>query len=145
MLEAAQLAASYSKAWRELLHAVDVYWVHPDQLSKTPPPGQYLEKGAFIILGKKNHIKSVPLRVAIGAVTKENYVLIIGGPTEAVRKQTNNLVEVIPGGEKSSLLAKRIRKLLMEKAFKEQQMPVSEISIQEIQSFIPYGRGEIAV
>jgi predicted ribosome quality control (RQC) complex YloA/Tae2 family protein len=145
ILEAAQLAASYSKAWREMLHAVDVYWVHPDQLSKSPPSGQYLEKGAFIILGKKNHIKSVPLRVAIGAVTKENHVLIIGGPTEAVRKQTNNLVEVIPGGEKSSLLAKRVRKLLMEKAFKEQKMPASEISIQEIQSFVPYGKGEIAV
>jgi predicted ribosome quality control (RQC) complex YloA/Tae2 family protein len=143
ILEAAQLAASYSKAWREMLHTVDVYWVHPEQLSKTPPPGQYLEKGAFIVIGKKDYIRSVPLRIAIGLLMQENLILVIGGPPEAVRKQTDVFVELIPGKEKSSILAKRVRKLLAEKSYKIRNAPLPEILLLEIQSFIPYGQGEI--
>jgi len=142
--EAAQLAASYSRAWREMLHAIDVYWVHPDQLSKSPPPGQYLEKGAFIIRGKKNHVRNVPLRVAVGMVMKENRVEVVGGPPEAIRKQTNLYVEIIPGQQTSSSLAKHIRKLLAEKAPAEWRKQILEISLEEIRGFIPSGKGEIA-
>ena len=143
MLEAAQAAASYSKAWREMLHAVDVYWVHPDQLSKTPPSGQFLEKGSFVIIGKKNYIRSVPLRIAIGIFTQESFVSVVGGPSESVRKQTDVLVELIPGKERSSVLVKRIRKLLTEKSYAIRHAPMLAIQLQEIQSFIPYGQGEI--
>jgi len=142
--EAAQLAASYSRAWREMLHAIDVYWVHPDQLSKSPPLGQYLAKGAFIVRGKKNYVRNVPLRVAVGIVMKENQVVVVGGPTEAIRKQTEVCVEVVPGQQTSSELAKHIRKLLTEKAFKEWRKQVSEISLEEVQRFIPSGKGAIA-
>jgi len=143
--EAAQLAASYSKAWKETLPAINVYWVHPNQLSKSPPPGQYLKKGSFIIHGKKNYIRNVPLRVTVGIVMKENRVEVVGGPPDAVRKQTEVYVEVIPGKETSSSLAKHIRKLLTERAFARWQKRLPEISLEEIQSFIPSGKGEIAL
>jgi len=143
--EAAQLAASYSRAWREMLTAIDVYWVHPDQLSKSPPPGQYLEKGAFIIRGKKNYVRKVPLRVAVGMVMKENCVEVVGGPPEAIKKQTNLYVEIIPGQQTSSSLAKHIRRLLTEKAPAEWRKQILEISLEEIQSFIPSGKGEISL
>jgi len=142
--EAAQLAASYSKAWREMLPAIDVYWVHPNQLSKSPPPGQYLEKGAFIIRGKKNYVRKVSLRVAVGMVMKENRVEVVGGPPEAIKKQTNLYVEITLGQQTSSTLAKHIRKLLTEKASAEWRKQILEISLEEIQSFIPSGKGEIA-
>jgi len=141
--EAAQLAASYSRAWREMFHAIDVYWVHPDQLSKSPPPGQYLEKGAFIIRGKKNYVRNIPLRIAVGMVMKENRVEVVGGPPEAIRKQTNLYVEIIPGQQTSSSLAKHIRKLLNQKAPAEWRKQILEISLEEIQSFIPSGKGEV--
>lgn len=143
--EAAELAASYSKAWKETLHAIDVYWVHPNQLSKSPPPGQYLEKGAFIIHGKKNYVRNVALRLAIGIVMKENRVEVVGGPPDAVRKQTEVYVEVIPGKETSGPLAKHIRKLLAKKAFTQWRKQIPEISLTEIQSFIPSGKGETAL
>jgi len=143
--EAAQLAASYSRAWREMLPTIDVYWVRPEQLSKSPPPGQYLEKGAFIIHGKKNYIRNVLLRVAIGIVTKETQVKVVGGPPEAIKKQTNIYMEVVPGKEQSRALAKQIRKLLIEKAPAEWQRKVSETSLEEIQGFIPSSKGEIAL
>jgi len=143
--EAAQLAASYSRAWREMFHAIDVYWVHPDQLSKSPPPGQYLEKGAFIIRGKKNYVRNVPMRVAIGIVMKENLVAVVGGPPEAIKKQTNVYVEVIPGQQTSSTLAKHIRRLLAEKAPSEWRREILETSLDEIQAFIPSGKGAISL
>jgi len=142
--EAAQLAASYSRAWREMLPAIDVFWMNPDQLSKSPPSGQYLEKGAFVIRGKKNYVRNVPLRIAVGVVMKENRVEVVGGPPEAIEKQTNLYVEIIPGQQTSSSLAKHVRKLLIDKAPAEWRKQILEISLGDIQGFIPLGKGEIA-
>jgi len=141
--EAAQLAASYSRAWRETLHAIDVYWVHPEQLSKSPPPGQYLEKGAFIIRGKKNYVRKVPLAVAVGIKVEKNQITVIGGPPEVVKKQTNVYVEVTPGQQTSSSLTRHIRKLLAEKALPEWRKQILETSLEDIQGFIPSGKGAI--
>jgi len=143
--EAAQLAASYSRAWREMLSAVDVYWVTPEQVSKSPPPGQYLKKGAFMIHGSKNYVRGVPLRVAIGIKPKEGQAMIIGGPVEAITNQTNLCVEIISGEQTSSKLAKQIRRLLAEKAPKALKKEILEIPLEEIQSFIPLGRGMVKV
>jgi predicted ribosome quality control (RQC) complex YloA/Tae2 family protein len=143
LYEAAQLAASYSRAWREMLGAIDVYWVRPEQVSKTPPSGQYLKKGSFIIHGAKNYVKNVPLRVAIGVQKKDEQLRVIGGPTDAIRKQTSTYVEVIPGEESSGTLAKQIRHLLSKKAAPDWQKMISEIPTEQIQQFIPVGRGTI--
>ena len=143
--EAAQLAASYSKAWRELFHAVDVYWVYPNQLSKSPPPGQYLEKGSFIVNGKKNHLRKILLSITIGITIKENQITVVGGPTEFVKKQAIHYVEVVPGQEPSSSLAKNIRKLLAEKAPAEWRKQIIATPLGEIQNFIPSGKGAIAL
>jgi len=143
--EAAQLAASYSKAWRELFHAVDVYWVYPNQLSKSPPPGQYLEKGSFIVNGKKNRLRKILLSITIGITIKENQITVVGGPTEFVKKQAIHYVEVVPGQEPSSSLAKNIRKLLAEKAPTEWRKQIIATPLGEIQNFIPSGKGAIAL
>ena len=141
--ESAQLAASYSRAWREMLSAVDVYWVTPEQVNKSPPSGQYLRKGAFMIHGSKNFVRGVPLRVAIGVKMKEEEVRIVGGPVESIVNQTNVYVELIPGDQKSSGLAKQIRRLLAERASKALRKRILKISIEEIQRFIPLARGKI--
>jgi len=141
--EAAQFAASYSRAWREMLNVIDVYWVYPHQVSKTPPSGQYLEKGSFIIQGTKNYVRKVPLRVAIGIKKKDEQLWVIGGPVDAINRQTSMYVEVVPGEEKGGTLAKQIRHLLIEKTAKEGRKKMLEISIAEIQQFIPYGKGAI--
>ncbi|MCW4021371.1 MAG: ribosome rescue protein RqcH, partial [Candidatus Bathyarchaeota archaeon] len=64
--ETAQFAASYSRGWKEGLGAIDVYWVSPKQVSKTPPSGEYLPKGSFMIYGTKNYVRGAPLEVAVG-------------------------------------------------------------------------------
>jgi len=141
--ESAQLAASYSSAWRETLSAVDVSWVSPEQVSKSPPPGQYLTKGAFMIHGAKNYVRNVPLRLAIGVLLTEEKANVIGGPVEAVAKQTKVSVEIVPGQQKSSALARQIRQLLAKKVPKEWQKRVLDVPLEEIQRFIPSGKGAV--
>jgi len=86
--EAAQLAASYSRAWKELFSAINVYWINPNQVSKTPPSGQSLKKGSFMIRGTKNFVRGVPLHVAIGVKTDNEEIMVIGGPLDAIAHQT---------------------------------------------------------
>lgn len=141
--EAAQFAASYSRAWREMFGAVDVYWVHPSQVSKTAPSGQYLEKGAFVIQGARTYVRRVPLRVAIGLVKVDEQLRTVGGPAEAVHGKTDLYLELIPGNEPSAKLATQILHMLAEKANKQDREKISKVPIEEIQQFIPLGKGAI--
>ena len=142
--EAAQLASSYSRAWREGLGAVDVYWVLPQQVSRSPPSGQYLRKGSFMISGTRNYVRNVPLRVAVGIKEEEEYLLVVGGPPEAVANQASVSVEITQGRKNSGELAKQIRGLLAERAPENLRRRILRIPLEEIQGFIPPGGGAVA-
>ena len=141
--EAAQLAASYSRAWKEMLSAINVYWIHPDQVSKTPPSGQSLQKGSFMIRGTKNFVRGVPLHVAVGVKIDDDTISVVGGPVNAIANQTDAYVEVVPGDQKSSQLAKKIRHQVSTKVTEELKRSVTAIPIEEFQRFIPLGRGKM--
>jgi predicted ribosome quality control (RQC) complex YloA/Tae2 family protein len=143
--EAAQLAASYSRAWREMFDTLDVYWVLPNQVSKTPPSGQYLEKGSFIISGTKNYVRGVQLRTAIGLKKSDSQFSATGGPLATVAKLTNLYVEIRPGKQESRSLVKQIRRLLAEKAPKDRRQEILNLPDAELQPFIPFGRGEVTL
>ena len=140
--EAAEFAAAFSSAWKEKFTAVDVYWVRPEQVSKTPPTGQFLTKGSFMIYGKKNYLRKVQLRTAIGILTEnEEGPKVIGGPKEAISSLTDFFVEIAPGDQPSGQLAKHIRELLAQQVPDERRKTVFSLSLDMIQSFIPYGKG----
>ncbi|MBN1785088.1 MAG: NFACT family protein [Candidatus Bathyarchaeota archaeon] len=141
--EAAQIAASYSKAWREMLSAVNVYWINPSQVSKTPPSGQFLQKGSFMIRGTKNFIRNVPLRIAIGIKISENEIMVVGGPVDAIAHQTKLFMEIVPGEQKSSQLAKKLRHSLSKKVSEDLARNVTKIPLEEFQRVIPLGRGKM--
>lgn len=143
MKEAAQLAASYSRAWRENFSAADVYWVYPTQVSKSPPPGQYITKGAFIISGTKNYVRNVPLQVALGIKGEKENLRVVGGPPEAVVKQTNLYVKITPGDQTSGKIAKEIRQILSRRAPQNLQGEILQIPLEEIQNFIPSGKSSV--
>lgn len=142
--EAAQLAASYSRAWKEGLGAVDVYWFSPRQVSRSPPSGQYLKKGSFMISGIRNYVRNVPLRAAIGVKREGKHLLVVGGPPEAVANQASVWVEVIQGRKASGELAKEVRGLLAEKAPENLRRRILKIPLEEIQRFMPPGGGAVA-
>lgn len=105
--EAASLAASFSSAWTKGFGSQDVYWVHPDQVSKTPESGEFVAKGAFIIRGTRNYIRGVPLFIAVGVVDYEGE-RIMAGPPSSVGKYTDNYVIIKPGFTKKEEISRNI-------------------------------------
>ena len=141
--EAAQFAASYSHAWKGGFGSVDVYWVRPEQVSKAPPSGEYLPRGAFMIYGTKNYVKGAILEVAVGLKLEDQNLRVVGGPTEAIATQTKVFVKLAPGREPSGDLAKRIRKRFVEASPADSRKEALRVPLEEIQSFIPAGGGTI--
>jgi len=142
--QTAQATASYSSAWKVGRGSVDVYWVLPEQVSKRAPAGEYIVKGAFMIRGKKQYIRKVPLQLAIGfKIGDGEEVKVIGGPENAVKTQTSLFTLIIPGDMKSGSLAKEIRERIAKIARKEEREKIIKVPLQEIQQWIPGGRGQI--
>jgi len=125
--QAASAAASYSKAWAAGAGSCDVYEVNPQQVSKSPPAGEYIPKGAFMVYGEKKWHKNVRLGVAVGVAEGG----VIGGPVEAVAAQTKNYVRVEVGDVKQGELAKKVRAEL------------GDVGLDDVQRFIPPGGGVI--
>ena len=145
LVEAAQLAASYSRGWREGYASLDVYWVKPEQVSKQAPPGEYLTKGMFMIRGQRNYIHNVPLRISIGLLKKDEDLVIIGGPTAGISAQTQYRVDIVPGRHTSGTIAKSIQDTLAVMVTQELKERTRKIKIEDIQRFIPPGKSEIAI
>lgn len=104
--EVSVLAVSYSKAWHEGVAALDAYWVWGKQVSKSPPPGQYLPTGSFMVYGKRNYIRAIPLELAIGVEVLENkYYTIVVGPENLVRRKSIAYFVLVPGDEHPAKIA----------------------------------------
>ena len=106
IVEAAKCAAVFSKGWNHF-GSLECYWVLPEQVTKSPPSGEYLTPGAFFISGSKHFVK-VGLEMAVG-VHKDT---IMAGPLSAVAVHTDRYVIVGFGDEKKERLAKQIAKML---------------------------------
>ena len=105
--ESGEFAASFSSAWSKGFTSQDVFWVHPDQVSKTPEAGEFLAKGSFVIRGHRNYIRGARLKLAIGIVDYEGK-RIMAGPIEALEKHSQNFVVLKPGFTKKEAIAKKI-------------------------------------
>ena len=105
--ESGEFAASFSSAWSKGFTSQDVFWVHPDQVSKTPEAGEFLPKGSFVIRGHRNFIRSARVKLAIGIVDYEGK-RIMAGPVEALETHSKNFVVLKPGFTKKEAIAKKI-------------------------------------
>jgi predicted ribosome quality control (RQC) complex YloA/Tae2 family protein len=141
--EAGELAAAFSRAWREGSGSTDVYWVNPSQLSKSGPSGEYVAHGAFAVSGKRNWIRGVPLQLAVGVVGGEKF-RFVGGPVEAVKAKTKAYVTLVPGEATGKEFLKRILQALAFQLPKEQRERVGKASIEQIREFVPYTKGRLA-
>jgi len=136
--DAALLAAAYSKAWKSGMGAVDVYWVWGDQVSKSPPSGEYLGKGAFMVYGKRNYIRNIELKIALGIDYSEDKGLqIIVGPPEIVKERSIVYAILAPGDEEPASLAKKLKKTFTKKFDNNIQILLDSLSIDELRSRIP--------
>ena len=87
--EAGSFVISYSKAWKD--KAPDyAYWVNPPQVSKTTESGEFVQKGSFIIRGKRNYIYRTELE--LGCTIYENQFMI--APYKCVQKIDKNKIKI---------------------------------------------------
>ena len=105
--ESGEFAASFSSAWSMGFTSQDVFWVNPDQVTKTPESGEFLAKGSFVIRGHRNYIRGARVKLAIGIVDYEGK-RIMAGPIEALEKHCDNYVVIKPGFTKKEAIAKKI-------------------------------------
>ncbi len=77
---------------------------------RPPESGEYVKKGAFIIRGERNYFRDVPLSIAVGLELK-NETRVIGGPSFAVRKHGDYILEIVPGTFNQNDISKKIYKI----------------------------------
>jgi len=155
--ETAIFVASFSRAWKENWGVVDVFYVNPNQISKSPPSGEFLSKGSFIISGKKNFIKNIKTELAIGLIleeldskTKENrkifYPKLMVGPISAIQTLTEIFIKVSPSkssGLTKGKLAKGIKTYFIKNIKEELRMWVKLLSLDMILLYLPSGFSNI--
>ncbi|MCW1296158.1 MAG: ribosome rescue protein RqcH [Candidatus Parvarchaeota archaeon] len=110
-IETAKFVACFSRAWKNALPAIDVYYVYPMQLTKQTEAGEFLRKGSFVILGKKNYIKDVELKIALCFDESNNKVFC--APIESAIKHGWKFVVLKPGRETKEEISKKIREKLI--------------------------------
>jgi predicted ribosome quality control (RQC) complex YloA/Tae2 family protein len=135
--EAAQFAVSYSSVWKDGKFDGDVYEVAPDQVSKTPESGEYVEKGSFVIRGDREYYRDVPVGVAVG-VTCEPDTRVVGGPPSAVEPRVETSVRLEPGQYAQNDVAKRIYRVFRER-YADTSFVRKVASADRIQEFCPNG------
>ncbi|MFO7796491.1 MAG: ribosome rescue protein RqcH [Promethearchaeati archaeon] len=154
--EAAAFVASYSQAWKENWGVVDVFYVNPEQVSKSPPSGEYLPKGSFMIEGKKNFIRNAKTELAIGIVfekikinTEEydyiSYPKIIAGPIKPIKNKANKYVKIKPSrtGISKGNLARKIKNIFLKKSEKDQRKWIDLLSLDDLILMLPNGYSKI--
>ena len=135
--EAAQFAVSYSSVWKDGKFAGDVYEVGPDQVSKTPESGEYLEKGGFAIRGDRTYYESSEVGISIG-ITCEPETRVIGGPSAAIEPSVETAIEVEPGRYAQNDIAKRLYREFKDR-FADDSFVRKVASPDRIQEFLPPG------
>lgn len=104
--EAAQFAASFSKAWQNANASVDVYAVRKEQLSKHVSGG-FVPSGAFAIIGERKWFRGTTLELRIGLSEKGAEIL----PAASSLRLKSELV-LVPSksGKEKGALAKSLSK-----------------------------------
>ncbi len=141
--EAALLAACYSKAWKQGLGYVEVYWVKGSQVSKSPPSGEYLPKGSFMVYGKRNYVR-VELRLGIGIEIIDKSPRVIVLPADKIPGRTKYYAVLAPGDQDPSRLAKKLREYWIRKASKEEKPIIEALTVDDIRERLP-GKSRVLV
>jgi predicted ribosome quality control (RQC) complex YloA/Tae2 family protein len=99
--EAAQWAVAFSKAWRAGLASASAFWVHPDQVSKSPNTGEFVARGAWVIEGTKNYLKNLPLELGVGTIAYEDHELWTVAPPSSFAGRGGLRFLITPGEERN--------------------------------------------
>ena len=141
--EAAQFAVTFSRAWQDGLTSGDAFWVNPEQVSFTPPSGEYLPAGSVMLYGTKNYIRKVAVELAVGVILEDEYAIPVSGPPSAIEVQTTYCIRVVPGDNKKGQLVKDILHHLKQLVPEEQSHLVTQIPQEDMMRVLPAGEGQV--
>jgi len=155
--EAAEFVASFSRAWKENWGVIDIFYVKSEQVSKTPPSGEFLPKGSFMISGKKNFIKNAKTQLAIALkfirleeeidenIDEIFFPKIIIGPISAIKNQYEDYLTIKPSksGYSKGKIANKIKAIFLYKVKKENKKWVELLSLDDIINILPTGLTKI--
>jgi hypothetical protein len=143
--EACLFSVSYSRLWKAGVGAGDAYWTKGEQVSLTPPSGEYLQKGSFMVRGQRNYVKGMALRISVGIlIDSDGYVIPVAGPSPSVAKRSKIIIELVPGGESGSKLARLVKWNLTKLASPDLKPEIEQISIDEFLLVLPPGGASAA-
>jgi predicted ribosome quality control (RQC) complex YloA/Tae2 family protein len=154
LIEVAQATVSFSRAWRDGLFSADAYWVEPSQIKKGAPTGQFLPKGSFVIEGRRNYIKGIEIKLAVGIIWSRSRYVLACGPPSAVRKRSVVYTQLSPGGIDPNSVAKKIKTELTKASCANTNNKddknvylagfIKSVSINDFIRAIPYGHSKIS-
>ncbi len=110
--DAAAFTAIHSRAWKMGLSTTEVFWVTPEQVSKEANSGESLSRGSFVIRGKTTYLH--PNMDFVIGVRTEKEPILLSGPRETIQKLCSIVIPIEQGKEKSSVVARQIRKQCQE-------------------------------
>jgi predicted ribosome quality control (RQC) complex YloA/Tae2 family protein len=125
--EASVLTACYSRAWNDGLANLDVFYVKPAQVSKSPPSGEYIKRGAFMIRGSRNYVRKIPLKLCIGVKVEEDGITVLPCSEESAKKLFDVYVSIRPGNIDKRRLAEEVVEKLkskLGKVLKRIELPI---------------------
>ena len=109
--ETAVMVASYSSAWRVGATNLDVYFIKPEQVTKTPPSGESLKKGAFYIEGKREYVKNAQLGIYISIEVNDELADLKVTPYEP----GSTFFLIKPGSKKRDEVIRKINRAIAQK------------------------------
>jgi predicted ribosome quality control (RQC) complex YloA/Tae2 family protein len=146
--QVAQATVSFSRAWKDGLFSGDAYWVKANQIRKGAPTGQFLPKGSFVIEGKRNYIKGVEIKLAVGVMqmSNNNKFALVCGPIDAVKKRSLIFSVLLPGTMDPTNVAKKIKGEFIRISSDSTDLLdfIKSTSIDDFVRTIPYGQSKIS-
>jgi hypothetical protein len=144
--QVAQATISFSRAWKDGLSSADAYWVLPQQVKRGAPTGQFLPKGSFVIEGKRNYLKGVELRLAIGIMYLNNRETLLCGPEEAIKKSSIFYGVLLQGGIDPMNAAKKVKSEFIKIANENTKIAelIKRMSLDEFVRALPTGQSRLS-
>jgi hypothetical protein len=145
ILEVSQATVSFSRSWKNSLSSSDAYWVLSSQLKKGAPTGQLLPKGSFVIECKRNFVKNLEIKLAIGLSFIGEKPLLLIGPYNTVKKRSIYFRTLLPSGLDVVKASKKIKADFVDYALKNDFSKniieyLKSLSIDEIVRILPVGQ-----
>jgi predicted ribosome quality control (RQC) complex YloA/Tae2 family protein len=147
IIETAIATVTFSRGWKEGLSSADAYWVNPNQVKKGAPTGQFLPKGSFVIEGKRNFVKALELKLAIGVTKDNDSYKVICGPVDSIKSKSIIYSIIVPGGIDPMNAAKKIKTELIANPYNKDDEDLIEflkrMSLDDIIRILPSGKIKI--